>query len=100
MEVKTRVYCTSVEETINAKEIKKSLKKIYPKYSIVIIPNKYATKKGKKEVQEYRKQYHLKNKDLENYKRRKYYYIKKGNQEKIDFYNDKINEILRNRIKN
>lgn len=89
-----RVYCTSVEETINAKDIKKSLKKMYPKYSIVIIPNKYATRKGKKKAKEYRKQYRLKNRELENLKRRRYYYAKKRDQEKVEFYNEKINEIL------
>lgn len=57
-----RINLTSVEESQKAEQIQKIIKSIFPNYTVTVIPNKYATEKGKKEVQAYQKSYYEKNK--------------------------------------
>ena len=45
-----RIYLTSVEETKKMEQIQHLVKSLFPNYSVVTIPNKYATEKGKAEV--------------------------------------------------
>ena len=58
-----RIYLTSVDETNRKDEIQKKIKSIFPEYSVKAIPNKYATKEGKKQIKEYSKMYYEKNKE-------------------------------------
>lgn len=58
-----RIYLTSVEETNKIDEIQKKIKSIFPEYSVSVVPNKYASKEGKKEIKEYSKMYYEKNKE-------------------------------------
>ena len=51
-----RIYLTSVEESQKANEILKLVKNIFPNYTVRVIPNKYATEKGKVELKAYQKQ--------------------------------------------
>lgn len=48
-----RIQLTSVEESKKAEQIEHIIKSIFPKYTVTVIPNKYATEKGKAEVQAY-----------------------------------------------
>lgn len=57
-----RINLTSVEESKKADQIQKIIKSIFPNYTVTVIPNKYATEKGKQEVQAYQKSYYEKNK--------------------------------------
>jgi len=69
-----RINCTSVEESRHVKEIEEKVKKIFPNYKVVVIPNKYATKEGKEQVLKYTREYHEKHRDKERtYKRIKDY---------------------------
>lgn len=43
-----RINLTSVEESKHAKQIEKLVKSLFPNYSVVVIPNEYATIEGKK----------------------------------------------------
>lgn len=58
-----RIYCTSVAESERVKEIEKLVKSLFPEYNVVVIPNRYATEKGKAAVKAYRKEYYMKNRD-------------------------------------
>ena len=42
-----RIQLTSVEESKKAEQIEHIIKSIFPKYTVTVIPNKYATEKGK-----------------------------------------------------
>lgn len=58
-----RIQLTSVEESKKAEQIEHIIKSIFPKYTVTVIPNKYATEKGKAEVQAYHKEYYQKNRE-------------------------------------
>lgn len=77
-----RIYLTSVEESQKANEILKLVKNIFPNYTVRVIPNKYATEKGKEEVKAYQKQYNEKNREKINQKRRERYQKQKVEKEK------------------
>ena len=76
-----RIYLTSVEESMKAKQIQHIVKSIFPNYSVKVILNKYATEKGKKEVTEYSKQYYEKNAEKIRRKRRERYQRQKAEKE-------------------
>lgn len=72
-----RIQLTSVEETEKAEQIQKIIKSMFPDYTITVIPNKYATEKGKAEVQAYQKEYYEKNKEAILSKKRERDYRKR-----------------------
>lgn len=76
-----RIQLTSVEETKNIDKIQKMIKSIFPNYTVTVIPNKYATEKGRQEVLEYTKEYNRKNRELINQKRRERYQRQKAEKE-------------------
>ncbi len=76
-----RIQLTSVEETKKAEQIQKIIKSIFPNYTVTVIPNKYATEKGKQEVKEYSKQYYQKNAEKQRQQRRERYYRQKAEKE-------------------
>lgn len=76
-----RIYLTSVEESKHTEEIQRIVKSIFPNYSVVTIPNKYATEKGKAEVKAYQKKYNREHKDMINQKRRERYQRQKNEKE-------------------
>ena len=77
-----RIYLTSVEESKKAEQIQHLVKSLFPNYSVVTIPNKYATEKGKQEVREYSKQYYQKNAEKQRQQRKERYYRQKAEKEK------------------
>lgn len=77
-----RIYLTSVEESKKAKQIQKIVKSMFPDYSVVVIPNKYATEKERQEVREYSKQYYQKNAEKQRQQRRERYARQKAEKEK------------------
>lgn len=77
-----RIYLTSVEETKKMEQIQHLVKSLFPNYSVVTIPNKYATEKGKAEVKAYQKKYNIEHRDEINRKRRERYKRKKEEMEK------------------
>lgn len=77
-----RVNLTSVEESKHAEQIQKLIKSVFPDYSVVVIPNKYATEKGKAEVKAYQKEYNEKNREMINRKRRERYARQKAEKER------------------
>lgn len=78
-----RIQLTSVEESRKAEQIQKIVKSMFPNYSVVVIPNKYATEKGKAEVKAYQKMYNEKNREMINRKRRERYARQKVEKEKL-----------------
>lgn len=76
-----RIQLTSVEESKKAEQIQKIIKSIFPNYTVTVIPNKYATEKGKQEVKEYSKQYYQKNAEKQRQQRRERYYRQKAEKE-------------------
>ena len=76
-----RVYLTSVEESNKANQIQKLIKSIFPNYTVSVIPNKYATEKGRQEVREYSKQYYQKNAEKQRQQRKERYYKQKAEKE-------------------
>lgn len=58
-----RIQLTSVEESEKAEQIQKIIKSLFPNYTVTVIPNKYATEKGKAEVKAYQKAYYENNKE-------------------------------------
>lgn len=76
-----RIQLTSVEESKKAEQIQKIVKSMFPNYTVVVIPNKYATEKGKAEVKAYQKEYNRKNRDMINQKRRERYKRQKAERE-------------------
>ncbi len=66
-----RIFCTSVEESIHKDEIYNKAKKVFKKYHVVVIPNKYATEKGREEVLAYSRKYHEENREWERFKNNK-----------------------------
>jgi hypothetical protein len=58
-----RIHCTSVAESNRKDEIQRKIQELFPECKVVVIPNRYTTKEGKKEVQEYAKSYYEKNKE-------------------------------------
>ena len=87
-----RINLTSVEETKNEEQIKFLIKSLFPNYSVVTIPNKYATEKGKQEVKEYSKQYYQKNSEKIRKQRVERYYRQKAEKEQ-----EKLNKKQKNR---
>lgn len=78
-----RIYLTSVEESRKTEQIQKIVKSMFPDYSVAVIPNKYATEKGKAEVKAYQKMYNEKNREMVNRKRRERYARQKAEREKL-----------------
>ncbi len=76
-----RVYLTSVDETNSINEIQKKIRLIFPEYSVTVIPNKYASKEGKKEIKEYAKMYYEKNKEKILAKKKERYNKEKTSKE-------------------
>lgn len=76
-----RIYLTSVEESKKAEQIQHLVKALFPNYSVVAIPNKYATEKGRQEIREYSKQYYQKNAEKQRQQRRERYYRQKAEKE-------------------
>jgi len=68
-----RIYLTSVAESKQKQDIKREVKKLFTKYRVVVIPSKYASREGKKQIKEYRKKYYEANKEKEKQKRRERY---------------------------
>lgn len=77
-----RIQLTSVEETEKAEQIQKLIKALFPNYTVTVIPNKYATEKGRQEVREYSKQYYQKNAEKQRQQRKERYYRQKAEKEK------------------
>lgn len=82
-----RIHLTSVAESKKAEEIQKIVKSMFPDCSVVVIPNKYATEKGREEVRAYSKQYYQKNAEKQRQQRRERYYKQKAEKEQ-----QKLNE--------
>lgn len=76
-----RINLTSVEESKHAKQIEKLVKSLFPNYSVVVIPNEYATEKGKQKKKEYCKDYYEKNAEEIRRKRRERYNKQKNEKE-------------------
>lgn len=79
-----RIYLTSVEESRKAEQIQNIVKSMFPDYSVAVIPNKYATEKGRQEVREYSKQYYQKNAEKQRQQRRERYYKQKEERAKLE----------------
>ncbi len=79
-----RIYLTSVEESRKAEQIQNIVKSMFPDYSVAVIPNKYATEKGRQEVREYSKQYYQKNAEKQRQQRRERYYKQKAERAKLE----------------
>lgn len=67
-----RIYLTSVEETKHLEQIQKMAKTMFPKYSVKVIPSDYANEERREAIKAYRREYHKKNKEMENQKKREY----------------------------
>ena len=76
-----RIQLTSVEESNKAEQIQKIIKAMFPDYTVTVIPNKYATEKGRQEVREYSKQYYQKNAEKQRQQRKERYYRQKAERE-------------------
>lgn len=76
-----RIQLTSVEESHKAEQIQKIIKSMFPNYTVTVIPNKYATEKGRQEVREYSKQYYQKNAEKQRQQRKERYYRQKAERE-------------------
>ena len=76
-----RINLTSVEESQKAEQIQKIIKSMFPNYTVTVIPNKYATEKGRQEVREYSKQYYQKNAEKQRQQRKERYYKQKAERE-------------------
>ncbi len=79
-----RIYLTSVEKSRKAEQIQNIVKSMFPDYSVAVIPNKYATEKGRQEVREYSKQYYQKNAEKQRQQRRERYYKQKAERAKLE----------------
>lgn len=79
-----RINLTSVEETEHLEQIQKMIKSIFPKYTVTVIPNKYATEKGKAEVKAYIKKYNEEHREEINRKRRERYAKQKETKQNHD----------------
>lgn len=58
-----RIHCTSVEESKHIEEISEKVQKLFPKYKVVVIPNRYIDEEVRKKVLAYSKKYHEENKE-------------------------------------
>ncbi len=79
-----RINCTSVEESKHIEEIQEKVQSLFPDYKVVVIPNKYITEKGRKEVLAYSKKYHQENKEREKIVRQQTRHLKRIEKSKQD----------------
>lgn len=79
-----RINCTSVEESKHVDEICEKVQRLFPNYKVVVIPNKYITEKGRKEVLEYSRKYHQANREKEKLKQRERHHLHRIEKSKED----------------
>lgn len=79
-----RINCTSVEESKHVDEISKKVQNLFPNYKVVVIPNKYITEKGRKEVLDYSRKYHQANREREILKQRERHHLQRIEKSKKD----------------
>lgn len=67
-----RINLTSVEETEHLEQIQKMIQSIFPNYSVKVIPSEYANEEKREAIKAYRRDYHKRNREVENQKKREY----------------------------
>lgn len=79
-----RINCTSVEESKHIDEIQEKVQSLFPDYKVVVIPNKYITEKGKKEVLEYGRKHYYENRERAILKQRERHHLNRIEKSKKD----------------
>lgn len=94
-----RINCTSVEESKHVDEICEKVQSLFPNYKVVVIPNKYITEKGRKEVLDYSRKYHQAHRKEEILKQRERHHlnrIEKSKKEGVINDGESFNVLINN----